>query len=102
MKTNRWVQVTISLIYYRFEVRFTIGSEFLFITFLHQFFMVQLSSLPISSSAIYSFTFTNHVYLSLDIILAYLKVGMNQWSVLSLLLFAVVHSDLTSCCMLMT
>ena len=33
-KTDIWVQVIISLIYHRFIVRFTIGLEFLFITFL--------------------------------------------------------------------
>ena len=38
----------------------------------------------------YYYTFSNHVYLSLDMILVYLKVGMNQWSVFSPLLFAVV------------
>ena len=89
-KTNIWVQVTIPLIYYRFIVRFTIGNEFLIITFLLQFFLVQMSSLSISSSAIYSSTFYNHVYLSIYIILVYLKVGMNEKSVLSPLLFAVV------------
>ena len=36
-KVNIWVQLTISLIYYRFIVRFTIGLELLFITFLLKF-----------------------------------------------------------------
>ena len=53
-KTGIWVQVTISLIYYRFIVRFTIRLEFLFITFLLQFFLTQMSSLSISSSATYN------------------------------------------------
>ena len=48
-----------------------------------------MSSLSISSSAIYSSTISNLVYLPLDIILVYLKVSMNQWSVLSPLLVAV-------------
>ena len=43
-----------------------------------------MSSLSISSSAIYSSTFSNHIYLSV-----YFKVGMHQGSVLSPLLFAV-------------
>ena len=55
-----------------------------------------MSSLLISSSAIHSSTFSNHVYLSLDIILVYLKVGMNQWSALSPLLFAVVMAVVSS------
>ena len=38
----------------------------------------------------WSSTLSNHVYLSIDIILVYLKAGMNQWSVLSQLLFGVV------------
>ena len=38
------VQMAISLIYYRFIVRFTIGLEFLFILFLLQFFLAQMSS----------------------------------------------------------
>ena len=81
-------QVTISLIYYRFIVQFTIGYEFLFIAFLLQFFLVQMSSLCISSSSIYYSTISNRVYLSLDMILLNLKVGMNQWSVLSPPLFS--------------
>ena len=44
LKTDIWVQATISLIYYKFIVRFTIGLEFLFITFLLQFFLTQMSS----------------------------------------------------------
>ena len=59
-KTDIWVQVTISLIYYRFLIRFTIGLEFILITFLLQFFLTQMYSLSISSSAIYSSTFSNH------------------------------------------
>ena len=95
-KTDIWVQVTISLIYYRFIVRFTIGLVFLFITFLLQFFLAQMSSLPMSSSAIYSSTFSSHIYLSVDIILVYLKVVMHQGSVLSPLLFAVVIDVVSS------
>ena len=64
------------LIYYRFLVRFTIGLEFLFIQFHLQFFLTQMSSLSISSSAAYSSTFSNHIY--------------NQRSALSPLLFVVV------------
>ena len=81
----------VSLIYCRFIVRFTIGLEFLFITFLFQFFLVQMSSLWISSSATYSTTFSTHIYiyLSIDIISIYLKVAMHQGSVLSPLLFGV-------------
>ena len=108
-KTDIWVQVPISLIYYRFIVRFTIGLEFLFITFLLQFFLVHMSSLSMSSSAIYSSTFSNHIYLLVGIILVHLKVVMHQGYVLSPLLFGfvmdVVPSDvvyLPSCCMVMT
>ena len=79
------VQVTISLIYYRFIVRFTIGLTFLIITFLLQFFMAHMSSLSMSRSAIYYSTFSSHIYLSVD-----LKVVMHQGSVLSPLLFGVV------------
>ena len=89
-KVDIWVKLTISLIYYRFIVRFTIGLEFLFILFLLQFFLAQMSSLWISSSAKYSSTFSNHIYLSIDIISVYLKVAMHQRSVLSPLLFVVV------------
>ena len=53
----------ISLIYCRFIVRCTIGLELLFITFLFQFFLVQMSSLWISSSATYSSSFSSHIYL---------------------------------------
>ena len=49
-----------------------------------------MSSLSMSSSAIYSYTFSNHIYLSVDIISVYLKVVMHQGSVLSPLLFGVV------------
>ena len=76
-----WVQMTILLIYYRFIVRFTIGLEFLLILFLLQFFLEQMSSLSISSSATQSSTFSNHIYLSIDIISVYLKVAMHQKSV---------------------
>ena len=55
-----------------------------------------MSPLSISSSAIYSSTFSNHVYLSQDMILVYLKVGRNQRSVLSPLLFAVVMDVIPS------
>ena len=85
-----WVQMTISLIYYRFIVWFTIGLRFLFMQFLLQFFLTQMYSLSMSSFAIYSSTFSNHIYLSIDIISAYLKVVMHQGSVLSPLLFVVV------------
>ena len=47
-----------------------------------------MSSMWISRSVIiYSSTFSNHIYLSVDIILVYLKVVMHQGSVLSPLLF---------------
>ena len=105
-KTDIWVQVTISVIYCRFIVRFTRGLELLFITFLLQFF------LSISSSATYSSTFSNHICVSIDIISVYLKVAMHQGSVLSPLLFGVVMDViprearsgiyLPSGCMLMT
>ena len=49
-----------------------------------------MSSLLISSSATYSSTFSNHIYLLIDIISVYLKVAMHQRSVLSPLLFVVV------------
>ena len=89
-RVDIWVQMTISLIYYRFIVRFTIGLELLFITFLLQFFLTQMSSLSISSSATYSSTFFKHIYVSIYIISVYLKVAMHQRSVLSPLLFVVV------------
>ena len=63
------VQMTILLIYYRFIVRVTIGFEFLFMAFLLQFFLAQMSSLSISSTATYPTTFSNHIYLSIDIII---------------------------------
>ena len=107
-----WVQMTISLIYYRFIVRFTIGIEFLFIAFLLQFFLAHMCSLSISSSATYPSTFSYHIYLSIDIISVYLKVAMHQESVLSPLLFVVVMDVvpsearsgiyIPSCCVLMT
>ena len=55
-----------------------------------------MSSLSKSSSAIYSSTFSNHVYLSADIISVYLKVVMHQGSVLSPLLFGVVMDVVSS------
>ena len=58
-KVDIWVKTTISLIYYMFIVRFTIGLEFLFIQFLLQFFLAHMSSHSISSSA----TFSNHIYI---------------------------------------
>ena len=48
-------------------------------------------SLSISSSATYASTFSNHIYLSIDIISVYLKDAMHQESVLSPLLFVVVR-----------
>ena len=89
-KPDIWFKVVISLIYYMFIVRFTIGLEFLLIQFLLQFFLAQMSSLSISSSATYSPTFSNHIYLLIDIISVYLTVAMPQRSVLSPLLFVVV------------
>ena len=82
--------MTISLIYYRVIVRFTIGLEFIFIQFHLQFFLAHMSSPSISSSATYSSIFSNHIYLSIDIISVYLKVAMHQLSVWSPLLFVVV------------
>ena len=55
--------MTISLIYYRFIVRLTIGLEFLFMLFLLQFFLAQMSSLSISSSVTYSSTCSSHIYI---------------------------------------
>ena len=49
-----------------------------------------MSSLLISSSATYSSTFSNHIYLSIDIISVYLKVAIHHSSVLIPLLFVVV------------
>ena len=73
----------ISLIYCRFIV--TIGLEFLFFTFIFQFFLVQMSSLWISSSATYYSTFSSHIYIyfSIYIISVYLKVAIYLGSVLS-------------------
>ena len=48
-------------IYYRFIVRFPIGVDFLFMTFLPHFFLSWTSSLSISSSAISASTLSNHV-----------------------------------------
>ena len=70
----------------RLIVRFTVGLEFLFITFLLQFFMAQMSSLLMYSSAIYFSTFSNHIYY----VSVYLKGIMHQGSALSPLLFGVV------------
>ena len=89
-KVDIWVKMTISLIYYRFIVRFTMGLKFLFIQFFLQFFLAQMSPLSTSSSATYSSTFSKHIYLSIDIISVYLKVAMHQRSVLSPQLFVVV------------
>ena len=55
-----------------------------------------MSSMWISSSAIYSSTFYNHIYLPLDLILVCLKVAMHQGSVLSPLLFGVVMDVVSS------
>ena len=93
-KADIWVQMTISLIYYRFIVRFTIGLEFIFILFLLKFFLAQMSSLSISNSATYSSTFSNHV--SIDIISVYWKIPMHQGTVLSPLLFSVVMDVIPS------
>ena len=55
-----------------------------------------MSSLSISSSAIHSSTFSNHIYLSVDIISVYLRGAMHQWPVLSQLLFSVVMDGIPS------
>ena len=52
-------------IHYRFIVRFQIGLDFLFITFLLHLFLSWTSSLSISSSAISASTLSNHVFLGL-------------------------------------
>ena len=65
-KADIWVQMTISLIYYRFKVRFTKGLVFLFLQYLLQFFLAQMSSLSISNSVTYSFTFSSHNYIFID------------------------------------
>ena len=58
-----WVQMTIWLIYCRSIVRFTKGSELLFITFLLQFFLTQMSSRSISNIPTHSSTFsTIYIY----------------------------------------
>ena len=57
--------------------------ELQFITFLLQFFLAQMSSLSMSSSSIHSSTFSNQIYLSVDIILVYLKFVGHQGSALS-------------------
>ena len=62
-KADIWAQMTISLIHYRFIVRFTIGLELLFILFLLQFFLAQMSSLWISGSATYSATHSLTIYI---------------------------------------
>ena len=69
----------------RFIVWCTIGLEFKFITFILQFFLAQMSFLLMSSSAIYSSTFSNHTYVSVS-----LKGIMHQGSALCPLLFGVV------------
>ena len=89
--TRVYVAVDFGVYFFSFRsATYTRVYEFLFISFLLQFVLVQMSSLSKSNSAIYSSTLSNHVYLSLDIILVYLKVAMHQGSVLSLLLFGVV------------
>ena len=57
-----------------------------------------MSSLSISSSAIYSSTFSNHIYLLAYIISVYLKVGMHQGSVMSPLMFGVVMDVVARSC----
>ena len=57
--------VYIYIIYYRFVVRFPIGLEFLFITFLLRFLLSWTPSLSISGSAISASTLSNHVFLGL-------------------------------------
>ena len=52
-------------IFYLFIVRFPIGLDFLFMTFLLHFFLSLTSSLSISSSAISASTLSNHVLLHL-------------------------------------
>ena len=82
--------LTYGFMHYMFIVWFIIGLEYLFITLLLQFFLAQMSSLSISTSAIYSSTFSNHIYLSVDVIAVYLKVVMHQGTVLCPLLFYVM------------
>ena len=53
--------------YYRFIVRFQMGLDFLFITFLLHFFLAWTDSLSISSSAISASTISNHVLFGLTI-----------------------------------
>ena len=65
---NVWQPPTISktsIIYYRFIVRFPIGLDFLFVTFLLHLLISWTSSLSISSSAISASTLSNHVFLGL-------------------------------------
>ena len=57
--------IYIYIIYYRFIVRFLIGLDFLFITFLLHFLLSWTSSLSISCSAISASTLSNHVFLDL-------------------------------------
>ena len=52
-------------IYYRFIVRFPIGLDFLFTTFLLHFLLSWTSSLSISSSVISTSTLYNHVFLGI-------------------------------------
>ena len=56
---------SIIMLYYRFIVRFPIGLDFLFITFLLHFLLSWTSSLSISSLAISATTLSNHVFLGL-------------------------------------
>ena len=106
-KADIWVPMTISLLYYRFIVRFTIRLAFLFIVFLLQFFLAQMSFLSICSYATYSSTFYSHIYLSIDIISVYMKAAMHQvhWCLLLSWMLCPVRQAvvyLPSCCMLMT
>ena len=55
-----------------------------------------LYDVPLSVSLLYSSRLSNHIYLSVAIILVYLKVGVNQCSVLSPLLFAVLMNVVPS------
>ena len=75
----------------RLIVRFTVGLEFLFITFLLQFFLAHTTSLLMSSSAIYSSTLSNHIYVSV-----YLKGIIHQGSALFGVVMDVVPSEVSS------
>ena len=63
--TNYVIQKDMDSYYYRFIVRFPIGLDFLFITFLLHLFLSWTSSLSISSSTISASTLSNHVMLGL-------------------------------------